>query len=279
MYKYQTMKPQIRVLNIRLLLSFILTLLSSSSFNQVIYFDINPDTTIKVNDGFYNLDFIVDDSIDFQIRLRLNPPSNTINVKAPNDSCFIAGFDYETCYIAHRFNLNDTIADVVGSPDFWQWMNHQAFKMASTAANICGTGGQFLGKNDIYLGLKWNNSNIPYFCWVRCDVADDASWFTIKDYGYGPYLMIAGKQTSTYLNEYIINDDFQVFSCNDRILVNAKDGIFINQANFFNMLAQEFTVDWVNNEIIINRNQFNTGLYVLLIRTNKGINSIKILLN
>lgn len=276
------MKAVIESTNFGILLSILLILASLSSFNQVIYFDINPDTTITEDNGHYDLDFINDDSIDFQLRLQFHDNHNygNIAVLINNDSCFVLGvfFAGEGCYEAERLKLNDTINAFISNNSPAQWYNRPSLLMAYDGLSFCH--GLFYGGwNDVYLALKWIDKSVPYVCWVRLDVAEDASWFTVKDYAYGPYTVISGSQTSTYLNELKEKNQFQVFRNENNIIVKAKNGVNLRQVKLFNLLSQQFHIEMQNNEVIIYNNHLLPGLYLLYLSTDQGNSTIKIIIN
>ncbi len=274
------MKPVNESRFVRVLLSIFLILASLLSFNQVVYHDINPDTTISENNGHYDLDFISDDSIDFKLRLRFIGTYGYGEVAAliNNDSCFVSGFNFEGCYEGYRYILYDTINYNDTGGNYGLWYDHQDFNLAFAGSTFCMSG-PFMGRDDSFLGLKWIYHSIPYVCWVRLDVANDASWFTVKDYAYGPYTVIAGSQTSTSLNELINKELFQVYRNENNIIVKTKDDVNLKQCKLLNLQSQEFPIIVQNDELIIYNQRFSPGLYLLYLSTDHGTYTIKIIIN
>jgi hypothetical protein len=276
------MKAIVESMIVKIILNFLLIMASLSAFNQVIYYDINPDTTITEDNGHYDLDFINDDFIDFQLRLQFhdNATYGHIEVLINNDSCFVLGvfFAGEGCYEAERLILNDTINAFISNKSQAQWYNRPSLLMAYSGLTWCH--GLFYGGwNDVYLALKWIDKSVPYVCWVRLDVAEDASWFTVKDYAYGPYTVIAGSQTSTYLIELKEKDQFNVYRKENNIIVKAKNGVNLKHVKLFNLISQQFHTEFQNNEVIIYNNQLLPGLYLLYLSTDQGNSTIKIIIN
>jgi len=254
----------------------LLILLYSSSvlfsYAQIIYVDIDPDTTISVNGGFFNFNLINDDSAEYQIIRAGGSRDNYVELKILQDSCYLSAFLCEGFPIAHKFFLNDTI----GVGNYWWWLDYPQYTLASIAY-FC-LPGEFVGARDAYLGLKWFNNEIAYYGWVRVDVADDANWFTVKDYAFAPSMLLAGQQSSTYLIDIKDHNLFLVSDYDNFIHVKSRENLKISEVLFLNLLAQEQPVKLNNCEIIIDKQQLSPGLHLLYLKTNKGVQVLKILI-
>ena len=89
---------------------------------QIHYFDVNPDTTIVMG-GLFNLDINHDGLIDFQISVSKDSMFQSDEIRCLHDSCFVAHYILEGCYLAAALEWNDSIANETFhyqfKPDFY----------------------------------------------------------------------------------------------------------------------------------------------------------------
>jgi hypothetical protein len=260
----------------QVMMTLLLIFSGTTSFTQITYFDINPDTTINTDGGLYDFDFIPGGSTQCQIKL-YKKEDNTVYIKFSDSTCFVSGF-IDECYEAYPLSLDDTISDLNTR---WIWLrpyyDYDVVYLAMTGLTWCTS--PFHGKRDAFIGLKWFNNDIPYYCWVRVDVAEDASWFLIKDYAYGPYLIIAGRTTSTGMIEKINNNNYCISYSNEMIRVYTYDGSIIDYCSMMNLFGQEFNITKNMKEVIIHNRQFKPGIYLLRLEKNKESSVIKLCIN
>jgi hypothetical protein len=267
------MNTKMKSMSTKLLL---IILVSSSSIyvnSQITYIDIDPDTTISENGGYYNIDVNGDDSAEFQIIRQSSPTNNeSVDINILKENCYVAGIIGD-CAFAVEYHLNDSIG-----PESWWHLYYNHFLMAFIGASVCLSSGQFIGDTNVYLGLKWIETGITHYGWFRVDVADDATWFTVKDYAYSSSTILAGQKSSTYLDEFEESDLFQIFNNDIRISVKPKEETSISDVHLLNMLSQEVPSKYTNSEVVIDKQMIPPGLYLLYLKTNKVVHILKILI-
>jgi len=243
------------------------------SYNQIIYIDLDPDTTISESGGYYDINVMGDDSAEFKIIRRSGSSNNEgVDIDILKDSCYVSAI-FVDCAFAKEYLFNDTIG-----PSSWWDSYYKQYLMAFIGASVCLHPGLFIGDTNGYLGLKWIETGITYYGWFRVDVAADATWFTVKDYAYSPLPILVGQKSFAHIIEIPFHDQFVVFESENQITVKNKDHSFIKEAQLFDMLSREFVVKINNGEIIINKDRLRPGLYILHISTGKDNCALKILM-
>jgi len=145
-----------------------------------------PDTTINVNNGFYNLDLDQDGNPDFTITQYVDT-----GALGKTDAVIIQPY-------------TGTIHRIAGKQvnQYNYPYNMQAAEVLDGTAKFNGAGGQFttgyltfvvdgqaypnsnwVGPiSDGYLGLQLWKSGLPYFGWARLAIGDSSESFTVKDF-------------------------------------------------------------------------------------------------
>ena len=253
----------------------IILLTTYHSKAQITYVDIIPDTTISADSGFYNLDLNNDGVVDFGIvRKAWSLTYSNVTICSLQDSSFVAYYPVESCYNAWPFELNDSINQ------YNQWLNGSFGKvLAQTGPSYCMHSGSFIGKTNLYLGLKVIKNKHLYYGWLRVDVAADATWFRLKDYAFSGSGFLAGQ----ILNKI---DQSQTLKSRINISENAT-GIVVKpvstelkflSATLFNMVSQQSTLRIENNQIVMLKAAFKPGLYLMSLKTSGGQYFSKILI-
>jgi hypothetical protein len=241
--------------------------------SQITYVDIDPDTTIDTNNGFYNLDLNVDGINDFQIKLSLLNENPRVTIYPLNDSCFFAYFMVEGCVFAKRFELNDSISNST------QWWNYSLGGiLALTGTTSCGTHGAFKGQNDKYLGLKLIKNGITYFGWSRIDVASDVTWFTLKDYANSTSGLLAGQTITIVSDNSTLNTEIKVIDNTLDIIIVPPIKEKILYGVLINSCSQSKLISIKDNQIRISKANYQPGLYIVLFKTNSGNYSRKLII-
>lgn len=171
---------------------FILLLIDQSSFAQVIYTDIFPDSVISatVNQTIqsYFIDLDNDSNDDFELRhFNAGPGLKFIELHGEmigSKEVLVTSDDH-----ARLINLGDTIG--AGSI---KWGNDIYGVLDST----------WYGVGDKFFGFRFKINSQWHYAWARMQVASDSSSFTIKDYAYestSSKAIIAGHNTSIGLRE------------------------------------------------------------------------------
>jgi len=165
-------------------------LVASSAGAQIVYTDINPDTTMIGIPNSFDIDFNGDMTPEFQLKMyyssattmtfaRVYPQSSLNEVMA-------------TSYV-DVLNLNNTIsagqsfynAGSVVEIDDWELDMLELYTGTTTT-----TWGKWGGTNtDKYIGVKFNLSGNTHYGWIRVDAdlsqTSSNNWsITIKDFAY-----------------------------------------------------------------------------------------------
>jgi len=162
---------------------------SVNANSQIVYTDVNPDTTIAIGGpyyGFYYLDLnndgTTDDSISYRVSSR-GPigvcGGRRVSISALNGNA-VAGSTYPLA-----MNLNDTISSAL------TWSASGDLRRIQYSGSFCttiDTIGNWTNLVDNYLGLKLIVGTNTYYGWLRMQVnvttnSNTASGI-IKDYAY-----------------------------------------------------------------------------------------------
>jgi hypothetical protein len=160
-----------------------------SIWSQVTYVDIDPDSTISAEAEYFDLDLNEDGYNDFRI-VRYGPDNEaiiTVEMHRYNSSvsCFTL---MSGCYFAYDLDFDDPINDQ--SP----WIHYfYGGILALKGPSYCMHSGFFVGKTDGFIGIRVSKNELVLYGWIRIDVAEDGTWFTLKDYAYSPTAILAGQ--------------------------------------------------------------------------------------
>lgn len=257
-------------------LFFFLVFLFISNFSnaQLIYIDIIPDTTIFLNGGYYNLDLNDDRIKDFKITLYTSGDYSEVNLKFLHDSCYASCYSLEICVYTKAYSVNDSIG--YSSP----WSIYPNIKIASYGGmSVCMHDGAFIGQINKYLGLKLIKNGITYFGWVSIDIAPHSTYFKMKDYAYNNARLYSGSTISNVNESLIRKSKFDIFDFSSEIIVKSTNNLQIINAKIYNQNSQEMSNVFKNNEIKLDKNKYKEGMYFIVIKTNEGVNTLKIIVN
>lgn len=158
-----------------------IVLCSSGLKAQILYTDINPDTTVVAPDnnwGMYYVDLNHDGADDFVI----NHHNMLIAWNYQKVEMCIQGYDSEilceTSYnhYPYAYSLNDVIGE--GNT---QWYNPVS---SMIILNENGGGGFWVGVTDKYIAVRLKVANKWHYGWIRMDVPADAGSYTVKDFAF-----------------------------------------------------------------------------------------------
>ncbi len=161
----------------KLFLAMSLCIISySAGFSQVVYTDLSPDVTITGWNvyifHFAEADSTVGLSDTGTFHLWLHPfPDMQLNCLDINSEVMIADTANSFPY---ALNANDSI-----STSQALWLNPSYVDL-----NDGGSGGNWVGVKDKYLGLRFKMNGNTHYGWARLDVNAIPDTFTIKDYAY-----------------------------------------------------------------------------------------------
>ena len=203
------------------LLIFLLSIRFSTA--QIVYTDVNLDVTTS---GGYNLDLNNDNIIDFVIT-HTSSAANTsrrcpgstgtnhyIKISPSNNSSEVIS------YLGNNNNVAKMATNsAIDATALWNAHNNQSMLSSEWKCQyICGWGacwyywGQSLEGQwsypdyppDVagYLGLKLISGGHSYYGWVRINITDGSTSFTVKDYAYNStpdQAILAGQTSADYI--------------------------------------------------------------------------------
>jgi hypothetical protein len=211
---------------------------------DIVYHDINPDTTITNNHGIYELDIDNDGDIDFKFENNYDSfggfytSSGSYEILSirqrifirPYEGASIAGSKSNTYsfsdfyYFPFAIGLNESIDSSIQFQN--DWSQKLAYRTAFVAwSHPVNEGGNWYPeKTDHFIGVGFKDeSSFTHFGWIRCDVKDEGRILIIKDYAFETEIEhhIAAGDTVSYvgLNEAGNSLDATVYSFNRNIYI------------------------------------------------------------
>lgn len=176
---------------------------STSADAQVVYTDVNPDTTVNTVNGAYMLDLNNDGTVDFALSYVQVPI--TFNTTGGGTAVYTYDVIVAAGNNATTNQVDTATTQSPANPGFPQSDSHGAgfsvnsgglwfagygtgythfLAAASTALPATYNWGNWNGAVDQYLALKFDIGGQTHYGWVRLDVAQNANSFTVKDYAY-----------------------------------------------------------------------------------------------
>ena len=244
--------------------------------SQIIYTDIDPDTTIFVPNVPYNVDSsnyltldinsdLVDDfrftarnfydnwgSSQFGIGLSFWKLSNG----SVSGGCSVGGYREDIF-------LHDTIDKRLN----WHTFNYILFTVSNVGFNC------ELPVGDAYFGLLFIDDLDTLYGWVRCSATNNS--ITIKDYAYNtiPQMPILAGQTYMGIDSLTLYNTINIFESNNTLNVNLS-GItqpqgYIRIFNNSGVLTKSSLLNGTSNTISLTG--ITTGIYVVRVETQLGI--------
>ncbi len=248
---------------------------------QIVYTDIDPDTTIyepnvQSQDSIvsYYFDLNLDSINDFSFWARhyhyqmqdgvwLSMQRRTVTC----NTCKVSG----GCTIFDDRNdiyLNDTVNQNL------IWDNDMSVLIDIFALSMyCA-----LPTGDIYCGLKLIVNTDTYYGWVRCTATSNS--ITIKDYAYNstPNEYILAGQTTLGTEPPSLSDNISIYENNGFLTVDFNEKIgpkgHINIYNYLGALVKTEQINGLNNSVSLR--DLTSGIYIVHIVTEDGIINKKI---
>jgi hypothetical protein len=246
-----------------------IALMSSQADAQIIYTDINPDSTTTIPGTSFNLDLDNGGVVDFTFNLTFGTGSGTsqgVGITAAGTNA-VAGSIVGSYTYPLALNNGDTIKSTL------QFNGGSSQSMAS----YFGSGssyGNWLGAADKYVGLQFYIGAQLHYGWARLDVTATANQFTIKDYAYNatPNEYIIAGEMGVGINENALMDATSIFSSEKNVIISfLKDQPINAVVKISNALGQEiYNGSLIEKETSINLSKEKTGIYFVTI-TNKNI--------
>ncbi|MGZ4035668.1 MAG: T9SS type A sorting domain-containing protein [Bacteroidia bacterium] len=252
-------------------------LFGSQTDAQIVYTNINPDSTVNVGGGLYNLDLDNDGTFDFTINLNIGTASTTSQqVSVTNvGSNGVAGDTVGMYIYPFALNAGDTIKS---SLQFNLGVNQS---MGSYFAAGGSAFGHWLGATDKYLGLSFHIGTTLHYGWARLDVDSLAGHFTIKDYAYNTVadsMIIAGQTGTLGINENTFSKGLSIYSSGKNVNIHFLNELPIDaDVKILNVLGQTvYTSGLSNKETIIGLNEVKTGIYFVTVTQKNGVYTKKV---
>ena len=246
------------------------TLISFACWAQIVYTDVDPDSTISAPStpglARYEIDLNNDNTIDFYLK-HFRQPNNIINTEfytmiAQEGEVLVDGND-----APFALDDNDSIYN-----NRSQWVN----KAGSSTSSALFMNVNWVGKEDKFVGLRFKLSGQWHYGWIRLSVPADTSSIIVKDYAYNAIAnepIVTGqvftgikqteqmKQFSVYPNPIkdnliinvsnIENASFKLYSITGRLF---KDGSLehgINQIPLRNVAPGSYILQIQSEELIL----------------------------
>ncbi len=249
--------------------AFIVTvmLFSASADAQIVYTDVNPDST---STGTYNLDLNIDGINDFAITQTSTTACGSIGNPAtlkfirltPLGTNQVADSATDVTKMALNANISTTLLN---------WDNSANQLMVSACHT--STGGQWANAVDGYLGLKLILGGNTYYGWARLNTSL-ANSFTIKDYAYNSIPdqpILAGQTITTGIHENSFASSINLFpnpADNNFTIAFEKSNrkVEVNIADITGKIIYSTTAN-ETNRIEVNTSEFAEGIYIVQIQS------------
>lgn len=231
---------------------------------QIIYTDINPDSTTNIGGNFYNLDLDNGGVFDYTINLNIGTGTYTSQQVAisPTGSNGIAGDTIGAYVYPFAFNSGDTIQSTLQ-------FNFGASQSMASYFGPSYSYGNFLGQTDKFIGLQFYIGTQLHYGWARFDVDSTASQFTIKDYAYNsvPNAYILAGEMPVGITENALTNNTSIYSSDKNIIIKFLTTELIQaDVKITNALGQEVYVSSLsNNETSIDFSKEKAGIYFVTI--------------
>ena len=242
-----------------------MALIGTQADAQIIYTDINPDSTTTLAGSYFNLDLDNGGIFDFAFNLNAGTSSSYTSQQVavtPAGSNGVAGDTVGAYVYPFAFNSGDTIKSTL----------QFNFGSSQSMASYFGTGysyGNFLGQTDRFIGLQFYIGTQLHYGWARFDVDATASQFTIKDYAYNsiPNAYILAGEMPVGIAENTLTHTASIYSSDKNIIIQfSTDELVQADIKITNALGQEvYTGSLGNKETAIDLSKEKTGIYFVTI--------------
>jgi hypothetical protein len=258
---------------IKISLFFISVCLFQSIAAQIVYTDIDPDTTViapKDSWGMYFVDLNKDGTNDFLLNhhnMKISSNYQKIEMCTEHDKAQIL---CDTSYLHYPLSLSASEQISVNSQ---QWYNPSGLMIL---LNENGVSGYWLGVNDKYLGVRVRVGLAWYYGWIRLNIPADAGSYTVKDFAYNStqntFILAGDNGSNSIQSQNGFQKNFTIYPS----LIHASENIFFSESlqnydaklyDSFGKLIEQRT-DLNGNSYFIQTNCLKPGLYVFRIEKN-----------
>ncbi len=270
---------------------------SASANAQIIYTDVNPDSTmytaVDIGSNDYNLDLNNDGNNDFTLKARANAINTTPYTKsksvlaAPLNGNAVS-VNSNTLPIPLQFNavINSNLLFNQPLPPLplgWITLKDTVF---STSLGGSSTG-LWNNLSDYYLGLRLLQSGQTYYGWVRLrvDVTSTYASLIVRDYAYNSIPnqpILAGQTVVTGVNENSFASSISLYpnpAPNQLTITlgSSTKNIEVTIADITGKIIYK-TTSTDTQKLEVNTSEFAAGIYVVQIQTGDFIATKKLVI-
>jgi len=270
-----------------------LTLIAGAAQGQVYYTDVNPDIAISGHQQGTVIDFNGDMTGDITL--------------ATMDTITTGIYPYGGYNIPYTFTYRAAVVLTPGAGSNEGWMASGSSSSAGLAnvaasaaiggAGVFGTGqgnigavssyylgapiaasygpnlSGMAGATDAYLGVKFDIGGSAHYGWIRVDLSADGGTLTVKDYAYDATAatdIAAGDMGNVGISE--LENFASIINTNDMVVISLTKGTNNAEATITNISGQQVYTQAMNsNKEQIAMNEFASGIYLVSVRSDKGI--------
>ena len=253
-----------------------LALISTQTDAQVIYTDVNPDSTTAIGGSYFNLDLDNGGVFDFAFNLNIGSSSSYTSQQVavtPAGANGVAGDTVGAYVYPFALNSGDTIKSTL----------QFNFGSSQSMASYFGSGssyGNFLGQTNKFIGLQFYIGAQLHYGWARFDVDATASQFTIKDYAYNatPNASILAGEMPLGVEENAALANTTIYSSDKTIFIQfLSDKLIQSDVKVSNAIGQVIFQGNLNDkENKINMAEANSGIYFVTITQNNIVYTKKV---
>lgn len=247
---------------------------------QMVYTDVNPDSTMTLVNPIYQLDMDGDLNMDFTIYQAIYS-SGSFSVYYNMMGAYTSASNYVNIMNVPILSTSTIAAVIPHAAGVFltssvSWGGYAIVAWDGTAYSMSTSGGA-LGQ-DFYAGVAFDISGNYHLGWVHLAVASDASTITIRDYAYSaqpaPQGVYTGDAVSVMENSTL-----------NATIINMHNGVQVEfgelegdkHIQLVNMMGQVVGKEsTAAGNVFINTEALHTGAYVLHIQHESGSSAEKI---
>lgn len=252
----------------RILYTLLLVAFAGGAKSQVIYTDINPDTTIVSHGLGVNYSIFLDN--DVAQRITFTAFGNEDRVSTSGNIELIVDSTYK---IPAPIPLSDTIQSLTTDPT-------NAWRLLDTLNGRTLWPGYGWFNGDQYLAFRLKKTDGWHYGWVRVnaggDTASTSFFITIKDYVYNnrpDEAIIAGQKSALGINTGENEPHVSVLPnpAHDFIRITTFDPTHQYSCSLYNVSGSEVLHITVNNETTAYVGKLARGAYMLILISDSGM--------
>ncbi|MCF8296083.1 MAG: T9SS type A sorting domain-containing protein [Saprospiraceae bacterium] len=254
----------------------LLIALSPAIKSQIIYTDINPDTTLIASGNpfhYYYMDINQDSIIDFKLA-HFAPSASWVEAEI---YCQFGNNQDEAVLTSNMAPMTLTYNSPIDNTS-GNWTN--TVSGSSNSALFVPS-----GITDKYLGLRIQLSGQWHYGWAKVDVPSNTSSFTIKSFAFNTIANQAINAGDTFSMSTSIptiekQNDLKVYSSETHININVGDNSYLGGiATVYNLAGQEVkSVAIKQAKFNINVASLSKGLYFVSVKNNSQMQTRKVII-